>query len=207
MTSTTREEDAMASASAIPRYTPEQYLALERRAVSKSEYRDGLVIAMAGATKEHNQIAGNLYRKVGDQFEGRPCAVYISDMRVRVSPTWLYTYPDVVAVCGEARFLDAESDTLLNPTVIVEVLSTSTESYDRGGKFWHYRHLASLREYVLVAQDKVLVERFTRQGDEWLLTEFNSLDDTLRLASIGCEIRLREIYARISFPEVEATGA
>ena len=131
----------------------------------------------------------------------------MSDVRVFVGRTGLYTYPDVVAVCGERQFLDAEVDTLLNPTLIGEILSPSTESYDRGKKFGHYRQLASLQEYVLVSQDQVLVERFTRQGDEWLLTEFNSLDDTLRLASIGCEIPLREIYARISFPEVEATGA
>src|SRR5579859_2266046 len=169
----------MASATSIPRFTPEQYLALERKADFKSEFCNGFITAMAGATREHSLIALNLGGEMRSMLKDRPCEVYVSDLRVRVSPTGLYTYPDVVAVCGEARFLDDKSDTLLNPTMIVEVLSTSTESYDRGDKFWQYRHLASLREYVLVAQDKVLVERFTRQGDAWLLNEFDSLDDTL----------------------------
>jgi len=194
------EETIMASATVIPRIAPEQYLALERKADFKSEYHNGFIVAMAGTSTEHNQIAGNLYRKIGNRFENRPCQVYISDVRVRVSATGLYTYPDVVAVCGEAEFEDDELDTLLNPTMIAEVLSSSTESYDRGDKFAQYRRLPSLREYVLVAQDKVLVERYTRQGDEWPLTEFHSLDDALPLVSIGCEIALREIYALIEFP-------
>jgi len=130
----------------------------------------------------------------------------MSDMRVRVSPTGLFTYPDVVAVCGDARFLDDKRDTLLNPTTIVEVLSKSTESYDRGDKFMNYRRLESLREYVVVSQAKVLVERFTRQRDDWLLTEFRKLDETLRLASIDCAVPLREIYARIQFPTEDTTG-
>jgi len=197
----------MASATSIPRFTPEQYLALERKADFKSEFCNGFIIAMAGASREHNVIAGNLHGEIRSQLKERPCEVYISDMRVRVSPAGLFTYPDVVAVCGEARFLDDKGDTLLNPTMIVEVLSTSTESYDRGDKFMHYRRLESLREYVVVAQEKVLVERFTRQGDEWLLTEFRKLDETLRLASIDCAVPLREIYARIEFLAEDAAGA
>src|SRR4029078_13634738 len=108
-----------------------------------------------------------------------------------------YTYPDVVAVCGEPRFQDGELDTLLNPTLIVEVLSPSTEAYDRGRKFAHYRRLASLREYVLVAQDRILVERVTRRGDEWLLTDFRSVEDVLAIESVGVRIPLGEIYARV----------
>ena len=182
----------MSSAALKTRYTPEQYLSMERQASFKSEYENGFITAMAGATKKHNQLAGNLYRKLGDQLEDRACAVYISDMRVRVSPTGLYTYPDVVAVCGEAQYLDDESDTLLNPTMIVEVLSPSTELYDRGGKFWHYRHLTSLKEYVLISQDQMLVERFSRQGDAWLLTEYQNLDDILELAyvHVNCSRRV-----------------
>ena len=197
----------MASATSIPRFTPEQYLALERKADSKNEFCNGFIIAMAGASREHNVIAGNFHGEIRLQLKGRSCEVYISDMRVRVAPAGLFTYPDVVAVCGEAQFLDDKVDTLLNPTMIVEVLSRSTESYDRGDKFMHYRRLESLREYVVVAQDKVLVERFTRQGDEWLLTEFRNLDETLRLASIDCAIPLREIYARIEFPGEDTAGA
>jgi Uma2 family endonuclease len=120
-----------------------------------------------------------------------------------VSRTGLYTYPDVMAVCGEAQFLDQEVDTLLNPSVIVEVLSRTTESYDRGAKFGHYRQLNSLQEYVLVSQDRVLVERFTRHGDDWLFSAYDSLDASLKLESIGCEIPLREIYAGVEFPETD----
>jgi Uma2 family endonuclease len=190
----------MASAARITRYTPEQYLALERKADFKSEYHDGFITAMAGASRDHNQIAGNFYRKIGNEFERRPCTVYMSDMRVLVNRTGLYTYPDVVAVCEDERFLDDKQDTLLNPTMIVEVLSPSTESYDRVSKFAQIRRLESLREYVIVAQDQVLVERYTRQGDDWLLSELTRLDDTLRLASIDCEVAVGEIYAKVEPP-------
>jgi Uma2 family endonuclease len=196
----------MASAAKILRYTPAQYLDLERKADFKSEYCNGFIVAMAGATKEHNQISGNIFRRIGNQFEDRSCTVYISDMRVFIDATGLYTYPDVAAVCGEAQFLDDVVDTLLNPTVIVEVLSHTTESYDRGRKFNHYRQLPSLQEYVLVAQDEVLVDHFTRQGDQWLLTMFRSLDDVLTLVSIDCAISLREIYAKVQFPGEPAAG-
>ena len=131
----------------------------------------------------------------------------MSDIRVCVARTGLYTYPDVAAVCGKSSWQDDEVDTLLNPTMIVEVLSPTTESYDRGKKFGHYRRLESLREYVLVAQDEVRVERYTRQGDDWVLTELNRLEDTLRLTSIGCEVSLREIYAKVDFPEGMASQA
>jgi Uma2 family endonuclease len=190
----------MASATSVPRFTVEQYLALERKADSKSEFWNGFIIAMAGGSREHNVIAGNLHGEIRSQLKGRSREVYFSDMRVRVDLTGLFTYPDVAAVCGDACFLDEKVDTLLNPTMIVEVLSRSTESYDRGDKFMHYRRLESLREYVLVSQDKVLVERFTRQGDQWLLTEFRHIDDTLRLDSIDCAVPLREIYAKIELP-------
>ncbi len=186
----------MSSAAVKPRYTPEQYLALERKAPFRSEYFDGCITAMSGASRLHNLIAINLSRVISTQLLDRPCEVYASDMRVGVSPTGLYTYPDIVAVCGEPQLQDSELDTLLNPTVIVEVLSSSTEAYDRGNKFAHYRRLESLREYVLVAQDRVRVERYTRRGDEWVLAELSRLDDILHLASIGCEVALREIYTK-----------
>jgi len=190
----------MASATEIPRFTPEQYLALERKADFKSEYCNGYIIAMAGTSKEHNQVAGNVYRKIGNQIEDRPCTIYFSEMRVRVSPTGLYTYPDVVAFRGEAEFEDDKIDTLLNPTIIAEVLSPTTEAYDRGDKFAQFRRLVSLQEYVVIAQDKVLVEGYTRRRDEWVLKEFRSLDESLRLESINCEIPLREIYAKVKIP-------
>jgi Uma2 family endonuclease len=189
----------MASATRIARYTPEQYLAMERTADFKSEYDGGFITAMAGASRKHNLIALNFASEIRSQLRSRPCEAYIGDMRLCVSPTGLYTYPDVMAVCEEGQYLDADVDTLLNPTMIAEVLSDSTESYDRGRKFGHYQRLSSLKEYVLVAQDEVRVERFTRQGDDWVLSIFTSLDDTLRLTSIDCEIALREIYDKVEF--------
>jgi Uma2 family endonuclease len=188
------------------RYTPEQYLELERKAPYKSEYHDGCIYAMSGASREHNLIAGNLLSLINPQLEDRPCEVYMSDMRVRVSATGLYTYPDVSVVCGESQFLDREVDTLLNPTLIVEVLSPSTEAYDRGKKFDQYRRLESLREYVLVAQDEVLVLRYTRRGVEWILSEFRRMEEVLRLESVGCEMPLSAVYRKVKFPEAEAAS-
>ncbi len=189
----------MASAAQITRYTPEEYLARERKADFKSEYDGGFISAMAGASRKHNVIALNFAGEIRSQFKGRPCAAFMSDMRLCVDATGLYTYPDVMAVCGEPHYLDDDLDTLLNATMIVEVLSTTTESYDRGRKFGHYRRLPSLKEYVMVSQDEVRVERYTRRGDDWILTEFTSLDDVLRLASIDCEVPLREIYDKVIF--------
>jgi Uma2 family endonuclease len=190
-------EQAMSSAAIKTLYTPEQYLALERESPIKHECCRGEIFAMSGASREHNLVAGNLYAELRGQLRGRPCEAYVSDMRVLVSPTGLYTYPDVTAVCGVPRFEDSEVDTLLNPNLIVEVLSPLTEAYDRGKKFAHYRRLESLREYVMIAQDQVHVERYTRQGDDWLLTELRRLEDTLRLESIDCVVALSAIYERI----------
>jgi Uma2 family endonuclease len=190
----------MASAAKITRYTPEQYLEMERNAEFKSEYDDGFITAMAGASAQHNVIAGNMHGEIRTQLKNRRCVVYMSDVRLLVSPTGLYTYPDVMALCGEPQFEGEEPKTLLNPTTIVEVLSDSTESYDRGRKFGHYRRLPSLCEYVLITQDEVKVERYVRQGDDWILTELSHLDDLLRLPSIDCEVPLREIYAKVAIP-------
>jgi Uma2 family endonuclease len=197
----------MASAVSTTRYTREQYLSMERKADFKSEYYNGFITAMSGASREHNLIAVNLGREISAQLKHRDCELYTSDMRVLVSQTGLYTYPDVVVACGEPRFEDAKVDTLLNPTVIVEVLSDSTESYDRGAKFAHYRRLESLLEYVLVAQNEVRVERYTRKGDEWLLKEFTQPQDLLRLSSIDCEVPLGEVYAKVEWPGKPATMA
>jgi Uma2 family endonuclease len=190
----------------IPTFTPEQYLALERKAEFKSEFDNGIIEAMAGATREHNLIAGNVFRKIGNQFEDRPCEVYMGDMRVWVGPAKQYNYPDVVALCGTPRFQDGELDTLLNPALIVEVLSRSTESKDRGRKFAAYRRLESLREYVLIDPRHVLVERYTRQGENWVFTVLERLEDTLRLDSVGCEIPLKEVYARVLSPQDAREG-
>jgi Uma2 family endonuclease len=184
----------------IPRVTPEKYLALERKAEFKSEFDNGFIEAMSGASREHNLIAGNLYRMIGNQLENLPCEVYTADMRVWIGPKKQYTYPDVTAVCGTPEFQDGEFDTLLNPTLIVEVLSPSTESKARNRKFAAYRHLESLREHVLISQSEVLVERYTRDGENWVYTALDSLEDTLHLVSIDCAVPLKEIYAKVQFP-------
>jgi Uma2 family endonuclease len=189
----------MPLASSQSRYTPEQYLALERQAEYKSEYVNGMIIALAGASRAHGLIVFNLARELGPQLIGRQCEAYVSDMRVKISATGLYTYPDLVAVCGEALFDDEHTDTLLNPTVIVEVLSLSTEAYDRGEKFAHYRRIESLQEYVLVSQDKVRIESYVRQGSQWILSEASDLEETVRLESIGCDLVLRSVYDKVQF--------
>lgn len=192
--------------SAVPKsyLTPQEYLARERQAETRSEYLRGEMFAMSGASRKHNLIATNVAGELRQQLRDRECEVYQSDMRVRVSPTGLYTYPDVAVVCGEPEFEDAEVDTLLNPKVLVEVLSESTADYDRGGKFTHYRRLPSLQEYVLISQDRPLVEHYVRQGqDEWLLTEQSSLEDTLVLPSIDCQLPFAEIYLKVRFGQQE----
>jgi Uma2 family endonuclease len=162
---------------------------------------------MAGASRAHNLIVFNLAGVLGPQLQGRPCEAYISDMRVKVGDTGLYAYPDVVVVCGEPQFEDAQLDTLLNPTLIIEVLSPSTEAYDRGDKFVHYCQLESLLQYVLIAQDEARIERFDRQSDPlWLPSEAVGLGTTLSLASIGCELALSQVYERVKLAERNSTG-
>lgn len=188
--------------SAVPKLklTEAEYLAKERKAEFKSEFYRGEMFAMSGASREHILIAGNCTREIGNQFKGRCCEVYSNDMRVRSPATGLYTYPDVVIVCGEPEFLDAEVDTLLNPTVLIEILSPSTESYDRGAKAEQYRRIPSLREHVLIAQDRSHVEVLTRQADgNWLLRETSDLDQTMTLPSVSVSLPMREIYDRITF--------
>jgi Uma2 family endonuclease len=178
--------------------TPEEYLAIERKAEYKSEYFNGEMFAMAGASERHATIVANIMYLLVGQLRGRPCKAYSNDLRVRVSPTGLYTYPDVVVTCDQPQLADEHRDTLLNPTLIVEVLSESTKDYDRGGKFEHYRTLASLSEYVLIAQDKCHVEHFARQPDNrWLLAETNRLKDTIHLSSIDCDLALPEVYDKV----------
>ncbi len=189
--------------SSVPKrlLTEEEYLARERAASYKSEYYRGETFAMAGASRAHNLIVQNVSRHMGNQLENRPCEVYPAEMRVRVTATRLYTYPDVTVVCEEPAFADDEKDVLLNPSVLVEVLSPSTANYDRGDKAVHYRRLESLRELLLVEQDCALVEQLIRQsGDDWLLKRIEGLDAVVELRSISCRLPLCDIYARITFP-------
>lgn len=181
--------------------TPEAYLERERAAETKSEYWDGQIVAMVGGTEPHNRATGNIYRHLGNQLEGGQCHIYINDMKVQIPAANFYTYPDVFVVCGERRFLDERRDTLLNPTLIVEVLSPSTEAYDRGRKFAAYRTLPSLRDYLMAAQDEPRLDRFTRQESGlWVLHEHTVLDAVVELPSIGCSLALRDVYRGVDLP-------
>lgn len=178
-------------------YTAEEYLALERSASTKSEFHDGQIYAMTGAGRKHNIITVNIARELSTQLKKRPCEAYSSDMRVKAADARSYYYPDIVVACGTPQFEDAHVDTLLNPTLLVEVLSPSTEAYDRGGKFAHYRKIPTLREYLLVVQDQPSIERYLRQGDVWVLSEALGLDAEMPLDSIDCVLSLREVYDKV----------
>lgn len=182
--------------------SPTQYLAQERKAELKSQYYRGEIFAMAGASREHNLVVGNLVREIGNALKDRKCEVYPSDMRVKVAATGLYTYPDATVICGDPEFEDNQFDTLINPTILFEVLSDLTESWDRGGKFRQYREIPSLKEYVMVTQDRASVERYIRQADGgWLLQEIQSIEDPVRFDSIDVTVPLSEIYRNIRFEE------
>lgn len=190
----------MSSLAAETYITPEEYLALERKATVKSEYLNGEIRAMPRANFAHNLITVDIGTELNIQSRGRDWEVCISNMRVRTGPKGAYFYPDVVIFCGEPEFEDNVFDTLLNPILVIEVLSPSTEVYDKGEKFRHYQELASLQEYILVSQDRVRVEQHRLVKTQWVQTEFRSPEDVLPLSSIGCELPLRDIYRRV--PEV-----
>ncbi len=187
-----------------PYITPEEYLAKERMADYKSEYYKGEIFAFAGASRKHILIVSNLISIIHPQLRKRNYEIYSNDMRVKVNTTGLYTYPDVVVVCGKPQFEDDENDILLNPIVLIEVLSPFTENYDRGTKFEHYRTINSLSDYILVAQDKIHLEYYVRQSDRsWLFSEFKFVKDKFQIQSIGCELSLKEIYEKVEFEETK----
>ncbi|PDW04903.1 Uma2 family endonuclease [Candidatus Viridilinea mediisalina] len=187
------------TAQAKPEVSVEAYLATERTSTERHEYYAGAVYAMAGGSARHNRIAGSTYAALYAQLRQRDCNVYPSDMRVKIAATGLYTYPDITVVCGTEAFEDSSEDTLLNPSVIIEVLSPSTEKYDRGKKFQHYRSILSLREYLLIAQDAYHIEQFVRQsGDTWLFAEAHGRDATLVLPTLQCSLQLAEIYEKVT---------
>jgi len=176
--------------------TEEEYLEYERKAETKSEYYRGELFAMAGARASHNIILSNLIRDLGNSLRKKPCTVFPSDMRVRVSSTGLYTYPDISIVCEKPIYLDSKEDTLLNPFVILEILSDSTESYDRGAKFQMYRNIPELKEYVLVSTKYKKIESFVRNTDLWVLYE--SIDSNpFLIQSLGIEISLEDMYEKV----------
>jgi Uma2 family endonuclease len=180
--------------------TPAEYLEIERRAEIKSEYIGGRMYAMAGALEGHVLIVVNLVIAIGSQMRGRPCKMYSNDMRVKVEASEMYTYPDIAALCGERQFEDGHRDTLLNPSAIIEVLSKSTEAYDRGEKFDYYRKIETLREYVLVSSERMSVERFVRDGEQWLFSAMSAPESVLDLASIDCHVSLTDIYEGVELP-------
>lgn len=188
--------------SALPkkRWTVSEYLAFERASDEKHEFIDGNVYLMTGASREHNLIVFNLVTILGNQLRDRACEAYANDMRVKVKQD--YAYPDLAVVCDPPEFEDSEVDILLNPTLLIEVLSASTEQYDRGKKFEAYRTLSSLQEYVLIAQDRPHIERFVR-GDRgmWIFSEVNGLDVSLELASIGCTLLLADVFQKVAFDD------
>lgn len=178
--------------------TPEEYLAIERAAEYKNEYVNGEIFAMTGASRKHNLIAGNIFGELREQLKGKPCEVYPGEMRVKAPAARSYVYPDVVVVCGEPQFEDGYLDTLLNPTLVVEVLSKSTEPYNRLAKSAYYRTIESLTDYLLVAQEEYRVEQYVKQADgRWLLSDVRSLENAIELEGIGCSLALRDLYDRI----------
>jgi Uma2 family endonuclease len=194
--------------SVIPKIylTPAEYLAFERQSDVRHEYFRGELFAMSGASRQHVRISVNVTAWLAGQLKGQRCELFNGDMRVKVSPTGLYTYPDASVVCGRPRFEDKDLDVLLNPTVIVEILSKSTEAYDWGERFAQYRTLDTLTDYLLIAQDKPLIERFTRQvAGGWLLTESTSLNVVMPIESIQCQLPLAEVYDRVEIDQAPPT--
>lgn len=183
------------SAIAIPRLTAEEYLTIERAAEFRSEFHDGVMYAMAGGTRKHSRISVNCSGALYTRLKGKRCQPYNSDMRILVEATGLYTYPDISVVCGPWQAAPNASDCLVNPTVIIEVLSPSTSDYDRGKKFWNYRHIPSLTDYILVSTEDILVEHYTRQdAGQWLLTTLEGVEASLVIASLQISIPLSEIF-------------
>jgi Uma2 family endonuclease len=186
--------------------TPDQYLEIERKAEYKSEYLNGEMFAMSGASEEHNTLTVNLTVLLHPQVRKHGCKIYATDMRVHIPGAGLYTYPDIVVVCGQPQFLDGNVDTLLNPTFLAEVLSPSTEAYDLGRKFEYYRKLESLSQYLVVAQDRLNANLYAKRDGDWFLRGFSRMEDTLDLHSIGCKLTLAEVYEDVVLPPPQLTG-
>ena len=193
------------SSAALKRLSWEEYVEHERHATGKSEFFDGELFAMAGGSANHSLVATNFCGEARNALKPRDCRVHGSDLRVRC-PNGLGTYPDASIVCGEPQYEGDDENTLLNPLVIVEVLSPTTEAYDRGKKFEHYQTLPSLQEYVLISQDHVRIEHFARQSQfgQWLLTTYNDPDGRLELPAVGITLSIAELYAKVKFEEADA---
>lgn len=187
------------------RYTPEEYIELERAADHKSEYIDGYIYAMAGASPTHCAIAANVIGSLVPELKGSRCRVFSGDLKIATDLKGHYTCADVVIVCGTPRYHDKFHDVLLNPTLAVEVLSPSTEAYDRGEKFKRYRRVASLTNYILISQDQPLIEHFSRQADGWALNDADRLSRKLQIKSLKGALSLADVYSGITFPNARRT--
>lgn len=185
------------------RTTPEEYLAREQTAPLRSQFIDGHVVAMAGASPAHNLINSNLARILGNQLLGQPCEVFFNDQRVCVDPTGMYTYPDLLVSCEPREWFKGAKHTLLNPSVIIEVLSPSTESLDRGTKLVRYQEIPSLRHCLLVAQDRHLIQCYSRDGDTWTVQNFSDLEQVVDLSAVRCVLKLAEVYEEVDLEEAE----
>lgn len=191
----------MGLAQKVPHLTPVEYLTIERAAPTKSEFYDGEMFAMVGGTAVHSLIGTNAAREFGNKLCGKKCVPYNADLRIQVQTNGLFTYPDLSVICGPLQFADGTDDTVTNPTLLVEVLSPSTEAYDRGQKFLQYRQIPSLQAYLLVSQHEPLLELFVRQdGNQWSLREAAGLAAQLEVLSLEITISLAEIYAGVTFP-------
>jgi Uma2 family endonuclease len=187
----------------LPVLSVKEYLAVERQSELRHEFLDGLVYAMASEGSKHSTVCFNLAGIIGAQLIGTPCRGFSPNMKVRAGEKGLYAYPDLMVACGEPAFHDREKDVLLNPTVIFEVLSPSTEGYDRGEKFERYSaNIETLQDYILVSQDRPRVEQRHREADgTWTSTELEGLSEVLSLPSINCRVSLADVYSRITFAE------
>ena len=185
-----------------PALSEEAYLASERISSIKHEYYNGHIYAMSGGKEPHNLIAGNTLASLHSQLRRKPCRVYPSHMRVKVLRTGLNTYPDIVVICGQPQFTDAIRDTITNPAIIIEILSPSTERYDRGMKFQNYRTIDTLQDYILIAQDHHHIEHYIRQQNgQWLLEEVTNLDEEIHIQSIECMLRLDDVYEKVDLDQ------
>ena len=186
------------------RYTPAEYLELEEQAEYKSEYRDGEIISMAGATANHNEISGTVYSNFKFGLKGQDYRVYVSDMRLWIPSRRQYTYPDVLLVQGEPIFPDKNTTTVTNARLVVEVLSKSTKNYDRGDKFDHYRSIPELQEYILIDQSCYHLMQYVKTDEkQWLLTDYTQVEDTLKFGSIDFSLTMSDIYDRVNFADIE----
>jgi Uma2 family endonuclease len=195
------------NAEPILKYTAEEYLELEEASLEKNEFYKGEIFAMAGASIPHNEIVANTLVDIGSYLKDKKCRIYPSDLRIHSIANSLYTYPDLSIICNEIETIGKRKNTVTNPTVLIEVLSETTQDYDRGAKFKLYRDIESLKEYILISSLETLVEKYDKQTDgSWVLHEYKNETDTFRITSIDLLITLKDLYRNVDFENVETAG-